>query len=120
MTLALRASAPPVVGSALVTPRLSSVLPWIFLIVPASVLPAAPAVTATTATVAEPTGPISVTDFCVAYFFEASDVSTIHPFGTVSEHKKQLKENVTLPVALAASICFVPVGVPGNVCDWLA
>ena len=30
---------------------------------------------------------------------------------------KQLKENVTLPVAFVASICFCPVGVPGNVCD---
>src|SRR5207248_8345367 len=88
-------------------------------IVPAAAFPSAPAVTAVTPTVAWPSGPIIVTVRWVANFLPAS-VLTIKPLGRFSVQRKQLRVKVTFPDALAASICFWPVAVPGIVCDWLA
>src|SRR6267143_3571636 len=117
MTLAVRASAPPLVAFAFVTERPSG-SPSILTIVWAPVFPSAPGVTAITSASARPL-PIIVTAFWVVYFVPAA-VFTIHPFGTVSTqigNGEHVCVNVTVPLEAVAGIGFWPVGVPGRFCD---
>src|SRR5260370_41546909 len=113
ITVAVRASAPPLIAFALLTERPSG-SPSILIIVRGSVFPSAPGVTETTSASAWAL-PTLLTAFWVAYFFPGA-VLTIHPFGVgFSQNGKGEPGcvNVTVPPGDVASIGFSPGARPG-------